>query len=234
MPQQFFTNTIENKFIKAMLRNFPIPLIPSITDGEMMIEGCTYIYNTNIVKCTQTGKIKSKFDPVLTVNEEITVSENLVIGLGYVPAKFDIISYYIWGDEIPKITQKYISRYDYYDPETHYYLGQYLRYMRDLRGIDLMPFYNCFNCTTISDIILDKNAPNGYTLSHSDAYKTVCVPIKFNKKYTIAIDSNSRVLMKSIFYSLCVINYHYSHILLFRGGSFVAQLKHKSTDKSVA
>ena len=44
----------------------------------------------------------------------------------------------------------YISNTSYYDSNTHYFLGQYLRMIRDLYNIDLMAYYNCW-CGNILD-----------------------------------------------------------------------------------
>ena len=37
MFQKFFTNTIQNKFIEAFLRNNPIPFIDTVIDGDLII-----------------------------------------------------------------------------------------------------------------------------------------------------------------------------------------------------
>ena len=87
----------------------------------------------------------------------------------------------------------------YYDSETHYHLGQYLRCLRDIKGIDLMPFYNCFNHKYISDIRLNIDKPY-IDISSDPNIQVLAIPIKFNQLYTIALDSSDRLLMKAIIY----------------------------------
>lgn len=78
-----------------------------------------------------------------------------------------------------------------YDTYTHDYLGRYLRYVRDMHNIDLMPLYNCFGYATC-DISLDVLNADGEKLasfdSDDDNYKIYAIPVRFFKEYTIAID----------------------------------------------
>ena len=43
MFQKFFTDTIESKFIKALLENSPVPVYPSISLDGYAINGCVYV-----------------------------------------------------------------------------------------------------------------------------------------------------------------------------------------------
>lgn len=97
---------------------------------------------------------------------------------------FELISPYVPGERYNNITTSYKSNSAIYDPTTHYYLGQYLRMIRDIDGIDLMPFYNCYSgemsdkIRIVEDIIISNN-------DKKDGYNTYIVPIKFSKNYTI-------------------------------------------------
>ena len=62
-----------------------------------------------------------------------------------------------------------------YNKETHQYLGDYLRHIRDLTGINLMPLYNCFS---------------GETLIDNNNVIYIC-NIRYLQDYTIAINSRS-------------------------------------------
>ena len=53
--------------------------------------------------------------------------------------------YYDSGKKIPGLTRVLSSHGSSYDSATHEYLGDYLRFMRDYYGINLMSLYNCFN-----------------------------------------------------------------------------------------
>lgn len=71
-------------------------------------------------------------------------------------ALFDIVSYYHYFDtDKTKYTQTFESITDYYDSDTHEYLGNYLRAYRDIKGINLMPYYNCFSGVFTSKFSID-------------------------------------------------------------------------------
>ena len=92
-----------------------------------------------------------------------------------------------------------------YDSYTHEYLGNYLRFLRDYDGLDLMSLYNCFSnrlCSSIAGLNFDINTLNGgsnannpkttfgkFNSADSD-YRIYLIPVKLFKNYTIAIDSN--------------------------------------------
>lgn len=206
MLQQFFTDTIESKFIKALLNNIELPIIPTVSIGDVIVANdksidkskkvpsCFYIFQNSIIKCTKSG--------VLVESSESTTSNTDI-------AEFEIIDSYNFGEKITDLTEKYVSTYNYYDSDTHYYLGQYLRCIRDIYDIDLMPFYNCFNYKILSDLYLisSSNECDYMTLSNEDynssiqqKYKVIAVPIKFDKTYTIAVDCGTQVSLKSVFY----------------------------------
>lgn len=173
MPQKFFTSNIESDFIKQLLRKEQLPIMDSAVKGRAVYNGYSYVYDGNIIRCTETG----------------------VLG---VDAKYSVVS--------PVVDSKFcfrnfISRTTYYDSETHYQLGNYLRYYRDTTGVDLMPFYNCFNYTFFTDIYLDKRSDNGYVIGKNSNYKVVAVPIKFGMEYTIFVDCPYEVLVKPVFHN---------------------------------
>lgn len=178
--QKFFTDTIESSFIKELVYSANIPSYDSVSDGDYAFKDVTYIYKNHIIKVTKSG----------------------VVGSG---AEFYNLCTYKFNERISKVTENYISRYNYYDSETHYQLGRYLRLYRDCTGVDLMPFYNCYSGKIVSDVYLgDHNevrfvGDNKFTTNTSE-YKIILVPIRFNKEYTICIDSYSKVRMKPIFY----------------------------------
>ena len=118
MFQKFFTDTVENKFIKALLKGSPIPIYPSIPVDGFAINGCIYTTKYGIVRSTKTGNLSSNFIRLYP---------------------------YSFGQYYPQFTEKYTSKYNYYDTKTHEVFGNYLRLYRDFFGIDLMPFYNCFS-----------------------------------------------------------------------------------------
>ena len=78
---EFFKNTIESKFIKYLLSYTPLPIFPTISSDDTMIEGCIYIYKDKILKCTKTGRFNginaNEFiDDHLYVNEYVLTTDN--------------------------------------------------------------------------------------------------------------------------------------------------------------
>lgn len=117
---------------------------------------------------------------------------------------FEILEPYVEGDQYLGITSTYTSNSAMYDLDTHEHLGDYLRMHRDLHGIDLMPYYNCWN-GTYSDKLRFSITLKGLDLitdntDTKDGKKVLVVPIKFNQKYTIYINSNYPIQMFASYY----------------------------------
>lgn len=111
---------------------------------------------------------------------------------------------YAYNLKIRNYTKNLKIQNNVYDSYTHEYLGDYLRFQRDYRNINLMPLYNCFSNTlcprlNISfDVVEDaidsttnKVTKKGYVAkfdTRETNYKIYMLPIKLFQKYTIAID----------------------------------------------
>lgn len=200
MFQRFFESSIECKFIKSLLYNTNLPLLNTITANELMIKGICYVYKNDIIKCTKTGYLS---ETVLKCCKNAVCNNTLLVGSthrSYNLAEYEIVQPYDFGRYYPQLTQRYIPRNAYYDNETHRFLGDYLRCYRDLYDIDLMPFYNCYNYETFNDFHLKQTFP-GWENSENKAVKLLAVPIKFNKTYTIAIDSPARIICKAVLHN---------------------------------
>lgn len=169
--QKFFTETLQSKFIQGLLYNTPLLTLQTVREDDYIINGHQYVYYPNVIRCTSSGKLSSD-------------------------ASYDIIGSYTFGEYIPKMTYRYMSSHSFYDSETHYHLGKYLRMYRDCLGIDLMPFYNCFSNRFSNSIRITE----GHVVStKSTAYKCALVPIKLNKKYTICIDCPSTLKISPVY-----------------------------------
>lgn len=173
MFQGFFTDTIESKFVKSLLENTPIPAYPPISLDGYAINGCIYVSKYGIIKCTKTGKLSSNFIRLYP---------------------------YTFGQYSPLFTEKYVSKYNYYDTYTHEVLGNYLRMYRDLFGIDLMPLYNCFSYRFFEDMYLTSDTQCGYVLENNKNYMLAAIPIKFDRTYTIVVDCQSSIKIKAVFH----------------------------------
>ena len=163
MYQEFFKHTIVSDFIKQLVATTPIPTYNTVDKGDMLLKDCLYVYQSSVVRCIKTG----------------------VLGID---GRYVTISPYIFPNKYPKCSQTFTSIYDYYDTDTHIALGNLLRVYRDIYGVNLMPFYNCYSGLHASGISIRTGTVK---LREKTGYKVIQVPIKFNKTYTIAIDSNS-------------------------------------------
>lgn len=239
MQQLFFENTLTSKFIKYLLSYTPLPLYPTISSDDYIIEGCTYIYKDKILKCTGTGRFNGinanqYIDDHLYVRKDwlyitdedrvmprynfethdfdiylpdekgvggLTVTDDVVRQYYRPVATFDIIGNYNFGAYYPNITERFVSNVSYYDPETHRMLGNYLRCLRDIYGLDLMSLYNCFDYALANNFQITTDKANKYILETENVKSNIfLVPIKFNRTYTIAIDCSFPVLMKAVIY----------------------------------
>lgn len=173
MLQQLFTDTIESRFIKQLLYQTPMPILDTCTDDTYIVKGCYYVYKYFIIRCDKSGKISS--------DAEITK-----------------ISPFTFGVLESGISYRYLSKNRYYDSDDHKQLGKYLRCVRHIYSIDLMPFYNCFNNQLINDIVLTSK---GYEVKSNSEYKVLATPIKYNTTYTIAVDCAEEILIRPIVYT---------------------------------
>jgi hypothetical protein len=108
-------------------------------------------------------------------------------------------TYYSRGQRLLNRTKQFQIKNNVYDYYTHEYLGDYLRFIRDYDGINLMPLYNCFSnhlCENLelSFIEPDTNRKVFFDIT-DDNYKVYMLPVKLFKQYTIAIDSDSAIEM---------------------------------------
>lgn len=197
MFQKFYTNTIESKFIKNILNSVWLPTLKTVRDGDLIIEGCQYIYKNNIIECSQTGPVFGPESRYLTTLEDLLVDSELVLSTAVIPGEYKVIDTFVFGSRYKNFTYQYKSAHDYYDSDTHYQLGQYLRCLRDLQGLDLMPYYNCFNYKTTSGFSIGKKGID----EPNEKRKQVAIPVKFNKKYTIALTCKYLTRLKAVLYN---------------------------------
>ena len=174
MYTKFYDNTIVTKFVKELVARTNVPFISTWKPGDFAIRGMFYITSDSIWKCLHTGWPKSVNDfcdlahetKVAEIDDDgniTSISSNSINKSNTMSVRFfERVSPYVFGQEYFNITGNYKSDLLGYDATTHFYLGQYLRMMRDIYDLDLMPFYNCYGGENLVDI--DFNA-NGEVLS---------------------------------------------------------------------
>lgn len=203
MYQKFFTDTLESRFIKSLLASVRLPLLNHVYEGEVVIKGCYYIYDGWVIKIHESGKLAIDQSDKLYPSDTLYPSIMLFPGTGFHPARFYVICRYD-SISINAYNYRFHSTINYYDNETHKYLGEYLRDLKGLTGLNLLPFYNCFNYHVINNLSLEKPSANNkyksYVQANNKSYKTYIIPIKFNKLYTIALDSSYEILLRGIIY----------------------------------
>ena len=121
MRQRFFTSTAQTRLIKNILNNTPIPIYDTVQPGDYIIKGCKYIYNISLIRCIKSGLLEG---------------DGEFLTLDY--------SFY-WGAPKLNHTETLKDATGFYDSKVHEWLGRYLRAYRDMMGVNLMPFYNCFS-----------------------------------------------------------------------------------------
>ena len=173
----FNENNIVTGYIKELLHNFELPVCPVYVEGETEIYPNTnYIYNHSII---------------LTNNWD--ANDNVMT----LDGNYKLVQSYVYGQSVLNLTKKLKLNSIIYDTYTHEYLGDYLRFYRDYTGIDLMMLYNCFSNRMAENLdyrltertyvdILDSSSFDSTDTKH----KIYLVPVKFNKKYLIGIDSD--------------------------------------------
>ena len=171
--QRFNTVSIESSFIKALLYNTPIPNIQAVMTGDYIVAGYAYIYNYDVIFCNKSGYVYDNGD-------DLIFSDGM--------ATWTYLYEYNPKDHYILFSERYMSKYNYYDSETHEWLGRYLRYYRGLTGVDLMPMYNCFSERQIPNIKINTETNEVYKHYVPGPYKVYKIPVRFNQTYTIAID----------------------------------------------
>ena len=112
--------------------------------------------------------------------------------------------FYTSDKTVRGLTRSLYNQSTTYDTETHEYLGEYLRFLRDYNNVDLMPLYNCFSNKIYNNIDFAFNSGNNKKAvfdSQDSSYKIYAIPVKLFASYTIAIDCSQEIEMFCGLYS---------------------------------
>ena len=179
--QQFNKISLYSNIIKNLLATTYLPLVRSVREGDYMCKDRLYIFKCEFVKCTKSGFVGSA--GYITTEGEL--------------AQWTSLREFHFGEMDDKLSTNYISNCEGYDYRTHERLGQYLRNLRDMYGLNLLPLYNCF-----SNQPLENHVIRGKKVRHTSEYtntKVYKVPIKFNQDYTICIENIGRTTIAPAF-----------------------------------
>lgn len=240
-------------FIKQLLATFNLPMIPVVKEDMYLKEGNFYIYGFKIIKMLTTV---SKAPSTLSSQTYEDIAP-------YIWNKKAVGSSLAYNKKALNFTQTLAVNSNIYDTHTHTYLGNYLRFLRDFTGLNLMSMYNCFSNEIVNNIDINftinsltpiqynrvvnqtltmsstypgatitQNTDDSFSslninldndaydngvldvpyeetpfikqiqVSSSDTkYKIYKIPVKFNKSYTIALESPFPVEFVCGFYS---------------------------------
>ena len=198
MFQKFYEDTLIGRFIKRLLRSTNLPIPSVIECNDYIVAGCQYLFRGFIIEALTSGQFcvnpDNHFGVGLyytdVVDEEETGTDGKIKR-----ADYKVICQY--DENNKQHAYNFHSRFMYYDPETHYHLGEYLRYLRDTTDLNLLPYYNCYSGKSIDEIILNSDKTISVT-KNSD--KILLVPVKYGKTYTIALESTSPITLQPIIY----------------------------------
>lgn len=161
---RYDNNNIITGYIKELLHSFNLPK-PKVYKKEMPI-------------CKNTLYLKDDKIVIANSSKYNNISDS----------DFTIITEYFYGNKITNITKNLEVDGIYYDSYTHTYLGDYLRFLRDYNGIDLLSMYNCYANQSPANFKYVSNNINFNT--SDDNYALYMIPIKFNQNYLVGINSN--------------------------------------------
>ena len=98
---------------------------------------------------------------------------------------------YVFGKAYSGLTTNLQIRNLIYDTYTHRYLGDYLRFIRDYKHIDLMSMYNCFD-EEVNERNVNKSIQKEFD-GIKNGFITYSVPIKLNQKYTLNVQTHTAI-----------------------------------------
>lgn len=161
---KFNDDNIYVGYIKQLLANFHLPTVKCYTENLPLCDGLLYIKDNYIKKYNEQEK---SFYPI-------------------VPFSFN--------KHILNYTKNLKINNILYDSHTHEYLGEYLRFIRDYKKVNLMSLYNCFSNHLVSSLYVKikeqtTTDPVEEFKTEDKKYKIYCFPVKFFQKYTISLSS---------------------------------------------
>ena len=160
---RFNNDNIITGQIKQVLKEFNLPQVRVFNNKIRIFPGHFYIKDNN-----------------LCVGVDLNGTTSL-----------QVIQPYLYGQNIQNLSKNLLVTDMIYDSYTHIYLGEYLRFYRDMKNINLMSMYNCFSNEQAKNIKIQTSSFNFDT--ENDTFKIYMVPVKFFEKYTIGIECDTKI-----------------------------------------
>ena len=160
---KFESDNIIVGYIKNLLSDFKLPTPKIYEKDEYCVDGQLYIKDDFVCLCKVVNKKP-------TFNKLFKFMENSQLDNYFDNLRFTGINY---------------------DSSTHRYLGNYLRYLRDYKQLNLMSLYNCYSNEYAENLHIYDGSKLIFSTDDKN-YKYVMLPAKLDKEYTIAIDSASK------------------------------------------
>lgn len=203
----YFNDTsMLTKFIKSLISTTNLPLIDYWKPGKPIKEGAIYLTENYIVRCLESD------------NCSLNADGSYVVDSIFNPEYFELVCPFINGEFYRSLTGTFNSKYQWYDADTHKYLGKYLRMLRDFENIDLMYLYNCVTPTEFPTARIETSIDTSIEtmaiykhpyvevalntdFTEDDGYKVLTCPIVFNQDYTIYINSSLPIKIAPIYFN---------------------------------
>ena len=219
---QFNNNHIFTGYLKQFLSSFNLPTCkvytaefekfytehgyedPRVIESSLPIKISTKSRPAVGITYLKDGRAQQYFWDTSTWNTEVDVSKNNITKYW----KNNLALHYS-GNKILGLTKTLKNPTTLYNYQTHEYLGDYLRFLRDYENINLMSMYNCFSnrlCNNIKTKLEWKSADGkvvkATTINAYDTnYKIYMLPVKLFENYTIAIDCYQGIELFCGFYT---------------------------------
>lgn len=193
---QFNNNHIFTGYLKQFLSSFNLPTCKIYTaEFEKYYSEHGY-EDPRVIESNAPIKINNEIRPAtgITYLKDGCVQQYFWDNASDVQAKYwkanKTVHYN--GNKILGLTKTLKNPTTLYNYQTHEYLGEYLRFLRDYENINLMSLYNCFSnrlCNNIKTSLEGTHSQNTIEINTYDTnYKIYMLPVKLFEKYTIAID----------------------------------------------
>lgn len=139
------------------------------------------LHNFNLPQCFVGDEHKHNGQHFIYNNELFYCAKNNDIN----------IEHYKFGKAYLNLTDNLPIENNIYDRTTHRYLGRYLRFIKNVKHIDLMSLYNCFDShVNDRELKFTINGQEKYFDGVAKGDTVYSIPIELGETYTIYIDSD--------------------------------------------